>query len=121
LPSRVASDAAWNVSLYAVVSGRIGPMGNDTAQDAESDPEIDSLRGVVPGRAVLTELARGFLLVHESNPGRALRFAETFLRECSDRERERDRTEPAPVASNRRMLGRLPRGAVDPSNFPPVR
>jgi hypothetical protein len=36
---------------------------------------------IVPARAVLTELARGFLLVHEADPERAKRFAQTFLRE----------------------------------------
>lgn len=36
---------------------------------------------VVPPRAVLTELARGFLMVHEVNPESARRFAQTFLKE----------------------------------------
>ncbi|MCI4331537.1 MAG: hypothetical protein L3K19_06790 [Thermoplasmata archaeon] len=36
---------------------------------------------IVPERAVLTELARGFLLVHQADPDRAKRFAQTFLRE----------------------------------------
>ena len=39
------------------------------------------LDDVVPARAVLTELARGFLMVHESDPDHARRFAQTFLRE----------------------------------------
>jgi hypothetical protein len=36
---------------------------------------------VVPARAVLTELARGFLMVNESDREQAARFARSFLRE----------------------------------------
>ncbi|MCI4324757.1 MAG: hypothetical protein L3K00_02570 [Thermoplasmata archaeon] len=36
---------------------------------------------VIPPRAVLTELARGFLMVHEVDRESALRFAQTFLKE----------------------------------------
>jgi hypothetical protein len=36
---------------------------------------------IVPARAVLTELARGFLLSQDADPERAKRFATTFLRE----------------------------------------
>ncbi len=36
---------------------------------------------VVPARAVLTELARGFLLTASQDPERAKRFASSFLRE----------------------------------------
>ncbi len=42
---------------------------------------LEPLESVVPSRAVLTELARGFLLLHERDPGRASQFAATFLRE----------------------------------------
>jgi hypothetical protein len=45
------------------------------------DPRDRPLSEIVPERAVLTELARGFLLVHEADPERARRFAQTFLRE----------------------------------------
>jgi hypothetical protein len=45
-----------------------------------SDPPR-ALEEVVPGRAVLTELARGFLLVNDSDPQRAARFARRFLQE----------------------------------------
>ncbi|HTZ61804.1 MAG TPA: hypothetical protein VMC82_04090 [Thermoplasmata archaeon] len=89
--------------------------------EPEGDPTVGGLRPVVPGRAVLTELARGFLLVHESNPGRAVRFAETFLRECAVDPPEERVDASRPVTTARRQLGRLPRGAVDPSNFPPIR
>ncbi|MGI0129439.1 MAG: hypothetical protein ACREEC_04700 [Thermoplasmata archaeon] len=92
--------------------------------DEGSDPigeQIEQLRAVVPARAVLTELARGFLLVHESNPDRAIRFAETFLRERAEAVAP-DRVDASrPVTRARLLFGRLPRGAVDPSNFPPVR
>jgi len=36
---------------------------------------------IVPPRAVLTELARGFLLSQDADPERAKRFATSFLRE----------------------------------------
>ncbi|HYK94121.1 MAG TPA: hypothetical protein VEY07_08805 [Thermoplasmata archaeon] len=42
---------------------------------------LEPLEAVVPPRAVLTELARGFLLLHERDPTRASQFAATFLRE----------------------------------------
>lgn len=44
-------------------------------------PAPESIASVVPSRAVLTELARGFLMLHDSDPGRAARFAATFVRE----------------------------------------
>ncbi len=92
--------------------------------DAAEDPipsDIAHFRAVVPARAVLTELARGFLLVHQSNPDRAVRFAETFLRECTGA------VPPSRVESTRLVtlarlrLGRSPRGAIDPTNFSPSR
>jgi hypothetical protein len=77
------------------------------------DEEVQSIEEVVPARAVLTELARGFLLVHESDPARALQFATTFLQERAGR--------PAPtrveavhnVTMARLSLGRFPQGAVE--------
>jgi hypothetical protein len=39
------------------------------------------LEEVIPPRAVLTELARGFLMVNDVDPESARRFALTFLRE----------------------------------------
>jgi hypothetical protein len=96
-------------------------MGSADSVDDPVASTADGFRAAVPGRAVLTELARGFLLVHESNPNRAVRFAETFLRECTN-EAEPTSSEPVPrVTAARLRLGRLPRGAVDPGNFPPVR
>jgi len=96
-------------------------MGSGETTADESAAPTEEFRAAVPGRAVLTELARGFLLVHQSNPGRAIRFAETFLRECTT---EEDPTSSAPVprvTAARLRWGRLPRGAVDPGNFPPAR
>jgi hypothetical protein len=72
------------------------------------------LEEVVPARAVLTELARGFLLVHQSNTDRACRFAKTFLAE------REGSTVPGRTESLRKVtiarlaLGRYPRGAVEP-------
>ena len=39
------------------------------------------LDDVVPPRAVLTELARGFLMSQGTDPDSARRFAQTFLKE----------------------------------------
>ena len=84
------------------------------------DPEVEELREVVPARAVLTELARGFLLVHETNPSRAVRFAETFLRERAGRPVE-TRVAPVPKVTLARLsLGRGYRGAIEPSGSGPV-
>jgi hypothetical protein len=54
----------------------------------KSEPEASSatelpLDEIVPARAVLTELARGFLLSHANSPQRATQFAVTFLNECN--------------------------------------
>jgi hypothetical protein len=42
---------------------------------------LDAFQAIVPPRAVLTELARGFLLTHDGDPERAKKFAMSFLRE----------------------------------------
>jgi hypothetical protein len=76
--------------------------------DAGAEVELHE---AVPERAVLTELARGFLLVRENDRERAVRFAMTFLREQSP-----PRPVPAPyprLAPSQGDLGRLPRGAVE--------
>jgi hypothetical protein len=96
-------------------------MGSAEPPDVSPDEEIETLRRVVPARAVLTELARGFLLVQQSNPGRAVRFAEGFLKECAVQGSDPRVDASLPVTEARRRLGRLPSGAVDPSNFPPIR
>lgn len=72
------------------------------------------LEEVVPHRAVLTELARGFLLVQQSDPTQARRFAETFLREKAGALLP-SRVEPVTkVTISRLTLGRYSRGAVEP-------
>jgi hypothetical protein len=90
-------------------------------EDPPEDPyeaEVEEIREVVPARAVLTELARGFLLVHESNPDRAVRFAETFLRERAGGPPIETRVEPVPKVTLARLsLGRSPRGAVEPAGM----
>jgi hypothetical protein len=83
--------------------------------------DMEKFRAVVPGRAVLTELARGFLLVHETHPERAIRFAETFLRECAGATPPARVETTRPVTLGRLRLGRVSQGAVDPTNFPPSR
>jgi hypothetical protein len=88
-----------------------GPAGLD-------EREAEQIHEVVPARAVLTELARGFLLVHETNPMAAVRFAETFLREQTGRHPgSRAEAEPRPTRA-RLALGRFPRGAVEPPVSP---
>ena len=79
----------------------------------DADQPAEELLEVVPARAVLTELARGFLLVRESDRERAVRFARTFLRE-----RSTPAPGPAPPSypvppSAQRALGRSPWGAVE--------
>ena len=92
---------------------------DDAGEDAPRS--LDRLREVVPARAVLTELARGFLLVHDSNPARAVRFAESFLKERAGT-LSPPRVESArPVTLARLRLGKTPDGAVEPSGFPPSR
>jgi len=77
------------------------------------DKEVESIHEVVPERAVLTELARGFLLAQRSDPAQAVQFATTFLRERAGR------LPPARVESvnhvtmARLSLGRFPQGAVE--------
>jgi hypothetical protein len=94
---------------------RMGPAD----EPSESDPvPFERLREIVPARAVLTELARGFLLEHQTNPARAVRFAETFLKECTSEARP-ERSDPARTPP--RPAPRAFRGAIDPTNFPPVR
>jgi hypothetical protein len=79
-----------------------------------------SFREIVPARAVLTELARGFLLVRESDRERAVRFAATFLREHAE-----PVSRPTPAAypatpTAQRSLGRASGGAVErPDPRPP--
>jgi hypothetical protein len=85
------------------------------------EERVRDLQEVVPARAVLTELARGFLLVHASNPDRALRFATTFVRECSGTAAAARAEAARRVTPPRRRWGTTDTGPVDPSNFPPKR
>ena len=52
------------------------------ARRKEEPPPFRPIEEIVPPRAVLTELARGFLLARSSSdPAHAARFARSFLRE----------------------------------------
>jgi hypothetical protein len=75
-----------------------------------------TLEEVVPARAVLTELARGFLLVQESNPDRARAFAQTFLREREGAGIEARAPPVRKVTLARLALGRVGQGPVEPSS-----
>ncbi len=85
------------------------------------DPTVDvallPIEEIVPSRSVLTELARGFLLTRDRDRHRAARFASTFLRERTTASPPSSPKEAAPVAASvsqaRRLLGRLPHGAVE--------
>ena len=62
---------------------------------------------------MLTELARGFLLVHESDRNQAVQFATTFLKEYAGRT-NRGRVESVRTVTMARLsLGRFPQGAVE--------
>jgi hypothetical protein len=96
-------------------------MSPDPDETAPSTEGLRPFREVVPARAVLTELARGFLLVQGSNPERARQFAATFVRECagSAAAGRPDAVRPVRVAARRRTP--VDTGPVEPSNFPPRR
>jgi hypothetical protein len=89
----------------------MGPTDDRSADSFRE--EVEEIEEVVPARAVLTELARGFLLVQETDPAQAVRFAVTFLKERAGR------TPPTRVESVHRVtmarlaLGRFPQGAVE--------
>jgi hypothetical protein len=89
-------------------------MDEAPTRPAPREADEKSLSEVVPARAVLTELARGFLLVQESNPDRARAFAKTFLQEREGASSE-VRIEPVrKVTLARLALGRTPQGAIEP-------
>jgi len=77
------------------------------------DEEVQSIEEVVPARAVLTELARGFLLVHETDRAQAVRFALTFLKERAGRPPPERVEAVHNVTMARLSLGRFPQGAVE--------
>jgi hypothetical protein len=94
-------------------------MDGETGANSPRAPDERTLSEVVPARAVLTELARGFLLVQESNPDRARAFAKTFLQEREGASSE-VRIEPVrKVTLARLALGRTPQGAVEPASRMP--
>jgi len=82
-------------------------------RDRETAPDAETPHEVVPARAVLTELARGFLLVRESDRERAVRFARTFLRERAGPPQLPSPPSPPAPPSAQRSLGRSPWGAVE--------
>jgi hypothetical protein len=89
-------------------------MDGTPARGPPRKADEKSLEEVVPARAVLTELARGFLLANESSPDRARAFAQTFLKERSGETLE-GRIEPVrKVTLARLALGRNPHGAIEP-------
>jgi hypothetical protein len=74
------------------------------------------LEEVIPPRAVLTELARGFLMVNEVNPESARRFAQTFLKERSGAPPPTPKAVPAErLASVRRGLASALRDTGPPA------
>jgi hypothetical protein len=77
------------------------------------DEEVHQIEEVVPTRAVLTELARGFLLSHESDRDQAVKFATTFLKERAGRCPPTRVESVHNVTMARLSLGRFPQGAVE--------
>jgi hypothetical protein len=71
------------------------------------------LDDVVPPRAVLTELARGFLLSHQSDPDGARRFAQTFLKEHAGP------APPPPRVAPAERLASVRRGVLSALREPP--
>jgi len=87
------------------------PSGEGTG--GSFDDEVESIHEVVPERAVLTELARGFLLVHQSDRNQAVQFAATFLKERAGRAPPGRVESVHRVTMARLSLGRFPQGAVE--------
>jgi hypothetical protein len=116
-PSRFAgltSRVLWNVCFYAALPGRFTGMApSDKVTGGSFDEEVEAIHEVVPERAVLTELARGFLLVHESNRAQAVQFATTFLKERAGRVNPPQVESVRNVTMARLALGRFPQGAVE--------
>jgi len=116
-PSRCAAATHvffWRFGFYAAPSGRRPEMAPSDEETAGSfDEEVDAIHAVVPARAVLTELARGFLLVHEHNPAQAVQFATTFLKERSGPAPRTRAESVSNVTIARLSLGRFPQGAVE--------
>jgi len=73
---------------------------------------VAEIHEIVPARAVLTELARGFLLVRENDRARAVRFAATFLRERAEPV-PRPAPVPRAVPADQLALSRSGWGAVE--------
>ncbi|MFI5413364.1 MAG: hypothetical protein ACHQ0I_02085 [Candidatus Lutacidiplasmatales archaeon] len=104
----------WSVCFYAARPGRSTGMPSAEEEPSGSfDAEVDAIHEVVPARAVLTELARGFLLVHESNRAQAVQFATTFLKERAGRSPPTRVESIHNVTMARLSLGRFPQGAVE--------
>lgn len=89
--------------------------------EGDAPDPMDELREVVPARAVLTELARGFLLMQSSDPDRAVEFASSFLRERSGMSPPAGPERTRPVVLPRRRPNEPRSGPSDPSNGPPAR
>jgi hypothetical protein len=85
-----------------------------TARDRRglASEQLDEIHAVIPVHEVLTELARGFLLVRDSDPERAVRFAATFLRE-RDEPNAASAGRPSPPSTAGPALGRGGVAGVD--------
>jgi len=116
---RDGPDTQSNTGFLRRLRGWLADMSTSATAPGPRDPERKELLEIVPARAVLTELARGFLLVRDTNPDRAVRFAATFLKERAG-EPKPERVETVPKLTLARLaLGRSPHGPVEPFGPPP--
>jgi hypothetical protein len=78
---------------------------------------MEAIHEIIPARAVLTELARGFLLVRDKDPERAARFAATFLRERVGVEPPATARKAAVIPPAYATLAHPSRGPIDRGGF----
>lgn len=81
-------------------------MDAHRAREPAVRPPGNPLGEAVPSRAALTELARGFLILNDRDPGRAARFAVSFLREHTGGELETQPAHRPHLPSARRPVSR---------------
>ncbi len=110
------SNGAFLRAVRGSASGMDPPPSAARPASPESAP-APPVHDVIPARAVLTELARGFLLVRDIDPKRAARFAATFLRERVEADLPELVSPSGSVPASYASLGGSNRGAIDRGRF----